>query len=79
MEELPMLLVLVEVARRQHGGDDRHLHFQLHGHQALDHRLGHEFVPVDAAVESVTTHEKMDLILQSQGKLLGLPMMLDPS
>jgi len=32
-----------------------------------------------AGVESVTAHEKMDLILQSQGKMLWLSMMLDPS
>jgi hypothetical protein len=50
-EEALMRLVFMEVARRQHGCEDRHVGVELHPHQSVDHRRGHELVPVDAAVD----------------------------
>ena len=42
---------LVELLRRQHRREYRHLGLQLHVHQRLDHGVGDEFVAVDAAVD----------------------------
>src|SRR2546427_145950 len=43
-EELHMVAVLVEVARREHGGEHRHLGVELHAHQPVDHGRGHELM-----------------------------------
>ena len=51
VEELPVLVMLMEVLRRQDGRDDRHLGVELNAHQPLDHGVGDEFVPVDAAID----------------------------
>ncbi len=50
-EELAVVIMLVEMLRRQHGRNDRDLGIELDAHQRADHRVGHEFVPVDAAVD----------------------------
>ena len=41
---------LVELLRRQHGGEHRDLGAELHVHQRLDHGVGDEFVAIDATV-----------------------------
>src|SRR5690606_19716419 len=41
-EEVLMLIVRVEMMRRQHSRDDRHFGFQLHLHQAADDSLRYE-------------------------------------
>src|ERR1700757_1615978 len=51
VEELFVLVMLMEVLRRQDGGDDRHLGVELHAHQPLDDGVSDEFMPVDAAVD----------------------------
>ena len=51
VEELRVRRVLVEVLRRQHGREHRHLGVELHAHQGVDHGAGHELVPIDAAVD----------------------------
>jgi len=50
-EEALVLLVLVEVARRQHRRHHRYLGVELHAHQRVDHRRADELVAVDAAVD----------------------------
>src|SRR5215472_5717354 len=51
VEELSVLVMLVEVLRRQDGRDDRHLRVELNAHQPLDDGVGDELVPVDAAID----------------------------
>jgi len=46
-----VLLVLVEMLRRQNRRDHRDSRLQLHPHQAADHRLGNKLIAVDAAVD----------------------------
>ncbi|MHC2601891.1 hypothetical protein ACVL92_002705 [Bradyrhizobium liaoningense] len=50
-EEVVVHLGLVELLRRQHGREHRHLGAELHVHQRLDHGVGDELVPVDSAVD----------------------------
>src|SRR5882757_9173716 len=50
-EELPMLLVLVELLGRQHDGEHGDAGFELHLHEARDDCLGDELVTIDAAVD----------------------------
>ena len=42
--------MVVKILRRQHRRDHRHARVQLHPHQAVDHRVGHKLMAVDAAV-----------------------------
>ena len=51
-EEALMLLMGMEALRRQHCRDHRHLGVELDAHQPRDHRLGDEFVAVDAAIDN---------------------------
>src|SRR5215469_15448325 len=51
VEELSVLVMLMEVLRRQDGRYDRHLGVELNAHQPLDDGVGDELVPVDAAVD----------------------------
>src|SRR5262245_15467347 len=50
-KEALVLLVLMEALGGEHRRDDRHLGFDLHPHEAVDHGVGHELVAVDAAVD----------------------------
>ncbi len=50
-EELLMFFASMEVVRGQNHREHRHFGFQLNLHQAADHRLGDEFVAIDAAVD----------------------------
>jgi hypothetical protein len=50
-EEPAVVLVVMEVARRQHRREDRHARLDLYTHQAVDDGRGDELVPVDAAVD----------------------------
>src|SRR3954471_13297463 len=50
-EEVVMYGAVVELLRRQHGGEYRHLGLELYVHQRLDHGVGDEFVAVDAAID----------------------------
>src|SRR5712664_1266538 len=50
-EEIEMRGALVELLRRQHRGEHRHLGAQLHIHQRLDHGVGDKFMAVDAAID----------------------------
>src|SRR5882757_3614699 len=50
-EEVVMYGAVVELLRRQHGGEYRHLGLELHVHQRLDHSVGDEFVAIDAAID----------------------------
>src|SRR5713101_1766482 len=50
-EEVELRGALVELLRRQHRGEHRHLGAQLHIHQRLDHGVGDEFMAVDAAID----------------------------
>src|SRR5712672_3194788 len=50
-EEVEMRGALVELLRRQHRGEHRHLGAQLHIHQRLDHGVGDKFMAVDAAID----------------------------
>jgi len=50
-EEIEMRLRLVELLRRQHRREHRHLGAKLHIHERLDHRVGDEFMAVDAAID----------------------------
>ena len=45
------LVVLVEVVRGQHNGDDGHVSLELDPRQGVDDGLGDELVAVDAAVD----------------------------
>jgi len=45
-----MVRMRMEMMRRQHHRDDRHASVQLHPHQSVDDRAGHEIVAVDASV-----------------------------
>jgi phosphomethylpyrimidine synthase len=49
-EVADVLVVLVEVMRRQHHGEHRHVGIELNPHQSVDDRSGHEFVAIDPAV-----------------------------
>ena len=51
VEELSVLVMLMKVLRRQDGRYDRHLGVELDAHQSLDHGVGNELVPVDAAID----------------------------
>src|SRR6516162_1156283 len=51
VEELLVLVMLVEVLRRQDGRYDRHLRVQLNAHQSADHGFGDELMPVDPAID----------------------------
>src|SRR6516164_4655257 len=51
VEELSVLVMLMEILRRQDGRYDRHLGLQLNAHQSLDHGVGHELMPVDAPID----------------------------
>ena len=53
-EEIVVHGAVVELLRRQHRGEYRHLGLQLHVHQRLDHGVGDEFMAVDAAVDDET-------------------------
>jgi hypothetical protein len=50
-EELPMLLAIVKVMRREDGGQDRDVRFQLRLHQTGDNRLRDELMAIDAAID----------------------------
>src|SRR5690348_3214256 len=50
-EEIEMRLALVELLRRQHRGEYRHLGPELHIHQRLDHGVGDKLMAVDAAID----------------------------
>lgn len=50
-EELEVVGMLVEVARREHSRQHRHVGVELHAHQAVDHGAGDELVAVDAAID----------------------------
>src|SRR5437879_4970708 len=50
-EEIVMYGAVMELLRRQHRGEYRHLGLELHIHQRLDHGVGDEFVAVDTAVD----------------------------
>src|SRR5882757_1668269 len=50
-EEVVVHGAVVELLRRQHRGEYRHLCLELHVHQRLDHGVGDEFVTVDAAID----------------------------
>ncbi len=49
--KLQVVVVLVEVARREHRRQHRHLRVQLHAHQAVDHGRRDELMAVDAAID----------------------------
>jgi hypothetical protein len=49
-EEAPIVLVLVEISRRQHGRKHRHVAVELHAHERIDERGSDELVPVDPAL-----------------------------
>jgi hypothetical protein len=49
-EVADVLVVLVEVMRRQHHGEHRDVGIELNPHQTVDDRSGHEFVAIDPAV-----------------------------
>src|ERR1700730_5206517 len=51
VEELSVLVMLMNVLRRQDGRYDRHLGVELDAHQSLDDGVGDELVPVDAAID----------------------------
>src|SRR5262245_45368227 len=71
MEEAGMDLVLVEALRRQHRGDDWDLGLELNLHEPADHRLGDEFMAIDAAIH----HERGGhdgRMASAAGKQLGL-------
>src|SRR6267378_5270279 len=50
-EEVEMRGALVELLRRQHRGEYRHLGAQLHIHQRLDHGVCDKFMAVDTAID----------------------------
>ena len=53
-EEVEMHGAFVELLRRQHRGEYRHLGAQLHIHQRLDHGVGDELMAVVAAIDHET-------------------------
>ena len=57
-EEAHMVLVVVEVARREHGRHHRHLGVELHAHQAVDHAP--KRLAADALVLNFTDTSKME-------------------
>jgi hypothetical protein len=50
-EEAPVLLVFVELLRRQHHAEHGHVVVELHAHQRVDDAAGNEVMAVDAAVD----------------------------
>jgi hypothetical protein len=51
VEELLVLVMLMEVLRRQDGRYDRHFGVQLNAHQPADHGFSDELVPVNATID----------------------------
>ena len=49
-EVVVMFLVFMKIVRRQYHRQHRNPGFQLHLHQAVDHRTGNKIVAVDAAI-----------------------------
>ncbi|CAI8777679.1 hypothetical protein EMIT0215P_170077 [Pseudomonas serboccidentalis] len=70
-EELLVLFTGVEVMRGQGHREHRHFCFQLHLHQAADHRLGDELVTVDAAVHDQSSRNDAG-ITTGLGQQLGV-------
>jgi hypothetical protein len=54
VEEFPVIFVVMKALRCEHGRDHRHLGVELNAHQRADHRIGDEFVPIDAAIDDET-------------------------
>src|SRR6266702_1203871 len=50
-EEIVVHFGLVELLRRQHGGEHRHFGAELHVHLRLDHGVGDELVAINTAVD----------------------------
>src|SRR5690606_9182159 len=50
-EELHMIAMLMEVTRRQHGGEHGHFAVELHTHQTVDNCCRHKLVAINAAVD----------------------------
>lgn len=50
-EEAHVLLAMMEMMRRQHGREYRRAGVELHAHQAVDHGMRDELVPIDAAID----------------------------
>src|SRR6266852_4669265 len=70
-EEFEMRRRLMELLRRQHRGEHRHLGAQLHIHQRLDHGVGDKFVPVDAAIDHETRRDDRG-VAPGLGQQLGV-------
>ena len=51
VEELSVLVMLMEILRRQDGRDDRHFGVQLNAHQPADDGFSDELVPVNATID----------------------------
>src|SRR5258707_554109 len=51
VEKLPVLLMLMEVLRRQDGRYDRHRGVELNAHQPADDGIGDKFVSVNTAID----------------------------
>ena len=50
-EKAAMLVMLMKVPGRQDRREDGHPSVKLHAHQAINHRGGHEFVPVGGPLD----------------------------
>jgi hypothetical protein len=51
LEKKPFVFRMpVKTLGSQHGGDDRHLGFQLYAHQCADYGVRYKFMTIDAAI-----------------------------
>src|SRR5690606_16014448 len=57
-EKLLMFFMRMELVRRQHGGNNRHLSFQLHLHESADHGLRDKLMAIQTTIydQSRTDH-----------------------